>query len=84
MCLEEIGHCAQRYANHARFSGQHDWGDLYGHLMSTRIFTLIMNKKIVGAPNIMRQMVSGTMWISNHLALIVYFISYTEVGAQRK
>ena len=52
--------------------------------MSTRIFTLIMNKKIVGAPNIMRQMVSGTMWISNHLALIVCFISYTEVGAQRK
>ena len=32
------------YDNHARLNSQHNWGDLYDHLMSMRIFTLIMNK----------------------------------------
>ena len=41
---------------------QHDCGDLYDHLMSTRIFTLIMNKLFIWAPKMMRQMAMGTIW----------------------
>ena len=38
VCLKEIEQRAQKINN------RHDWKDLYDHLMSTRIFTLIMNK----------------------------------------
>ena len=66
-----------KYAIHARFSGQHDCG-LNEHLMVWPLtFTLIMN-------NMMRQMATERMWISTHPALIVYFVPYTEVSAQRK
>jgi hypothetical protein len=39
----------------SRFNRQQDWEDLYDHIMSTRVFTLIMNKVFVKAPNSMRQ-----------------------------
>ena len=45
MCLSKIGLCAQKFAINSRLSGQHDWeGDLYDHLMSMRIFPLVLNK----------------------------------------
>ena len=37
--------------------------DLYNHLMSTRIFTLMMNNIFISAPKIMRQMAMSTIWI---------------------
>ena len=38
VCLEEeIGLRAQNYVNYSKLNGQHNWGDLYVHLMSTRI-----------------------------------------------
>ena len=54
-----------KYANHFRLnSHQYDWGwYLYDQLMSTRIFTLSMNKIFLWAPNFMRQMAMGTFWI---------------------
>ena len=57
MCLKEIGLRAQnsltilrdwiarsKFHNCARLNNQHNWEDLYDHLMSTGTFTLIMNK----------------------------------------
>ena len=37
--------------------------DLYDHLMSKRIFILIMNEIFISALKIMRQMVTGVIWI---------------------
>ena len=31
-----------KYDNHYRLHGQHNWADLYDHLLTTRIFTFIM------------------------------------------
>ena len=64
MCLKRIiGLRAQNYANHSRLDSQHDRRDLYGDLMSTRIFSLVMNKIFVLAPKITRQSDTGTTWI---------------------
>ena len=44
MCLKRIGLHAQNIKPISRFIFHHNWGSLYDHLMSMRIFTLIMNK----------------------------------------
>ena len=44
MCLNEIGLHAQSMVTIIFFNSQHDHGGLFDHLMSRRIFTLIMNK----------------------------------------
>ena len=41
--LEKNWTMCSNYNNHARFYNQHYWENLYDHLMSIRIFTLIMN-----------------------------------------
>ena len=41
MCLKEIGLHAQNMIT--KFNNQYDWGDLYDHLLSTKIFILIIN-----------------------------------------
>ena len=33
-----------KYVEHSKLNSQHDWEDLYDQLLSTGIFTLIMNK----------------------------------------
>ena len=43
MCLNKIGLRAQYY----KLNSQPNWKDLYDLLVSTRIFTLIMNKIFV-------------------------------------
>jgi hypothetical protein len=43
MCSKEVGLCDQNMLTILGPS-QYDWGNLYDYLMSTRIFTLIMNK----------------------------------------
>lgn len=60
MCLKEIGLHAKNYANYCtRRITQHDWrGGLYDHLMSTRVFILMMIKQ---APQITRQMAMDTI-----------------------
>ena len=56
MRLKEIGLHAQNmnYKN-IGLNSQHKWQDLCDHSMNTRIFTLIMNKIVIWAPNIMRK-----------------------------
>ena len=54
MCIKQIGLNAQNYASHSKLNGQHDWRDLYDHLMGMSILTMIMI--IIRAPKIMGQM----------------------------
>jgi hypothetical protein len=50
-------------ANHSRLTSQHDWEDLWPSV-STRIFTLTMNKICIWAPKTMRQVTTtSTTWI---------------------
>ena len=42
MCLRELF-----MINYFKFKSQHNWGNFYDHLMSTRIFTVIMNKMFI-------------------------------------
>jgi hypothetical protein len=51
MCLKDIELRAQNRKNQLRFNGQHNWGDLYDHLMSTRVFTLIMHNMYKSSEN---------------------------------
>ena len=39
---KEIGVSAQNMLNHSRLNSQHNWGGLYDHSMSMRIFTVIV------------------------------------------
>ena len=41
--FKKDGTMFSKYVNHSRLNSQHDQGNLYDHLMSTRIFTLIMH-----------------------------------------
>ena len=79
MCLKEIGLHALKFDIHSRFDSEHNWRALYiDHLkMSTRFFTLIMNKIFIRAPKIVKNvtMVSNAFIFTNHLVLISCFIS---------
>ena len=44
MCLKEIGLHDESMINHSRLNNQHDWENLYDHLMSKKIFTFILNR----------------------------------------
>lgn len=44
------------YDNHYEFNNQRDRGDLYDQLISTRIFTMTMNKTFILAPKITRKL----------------------------
>lgn len=44
--------CVLKWDNRSKVNNQHNnYGDLRDHVMSTRIFTLVMNKLFVSAPN---------------------------------
>ena len=38
-------------------------GDLYDHLMSMRIFTLVFNQICISDPKIMRKVATAPVWI---------------------
>ena len=52
MCSIEIG----LYDNHSKLNSQHNRRGLFDHLMSTRIFTLIMRKNFIRALKISHNM----------------------------
>ena len=60
--LKELGLHAQNH-NHSMLKSQQNWGDLYDHLMSTTLFTLVMNKVIRWALNMMRKVATALIWI---------------------
>ena len=68
--LERDWTACLKYDNHSRLDSQHNWGKggggeetVYDHLMSTRIFALIMNKIILSAPKIVRKLSTASIWI---------------------
>ena len=55
MCLEEIELLAQSVLTNLGLIFNISGEDLYGHFMSMRIFTLIMNKIFIRALKVMRK-----------------------------
>ena len=47
---------------HSKLSSQHNWGDLDDYLMSTRIYTFIIDKIFILAPEIMRKVATALIW----------------------
>ena len=58
-------HCnlCSTHVNHSRLTSQHSQGDLYDHIISSRIFTLILNKIITQAPKTMKNAATTLSWI---------------------
>ena len=69
-----------KYAKHSRSNSQHDWGELYDHLMSTKILTLIMKCKLKWAPNIKRPLTMGTDCTVGRRYLTWSSLSLTNFG----
>jgi hypothetical protein len=55
-------------------NSQHNQGDPYGHISSTRSFTLTTHKIFVRGPTIMREVAMPRFGFANHLALIACII----------
>ena len=72
--------CSQ-YNIHSRFDNQHNWErDLYDHLMSAKIFTLILNQIFIYAPNIMRKAIRALIWIGQLSRTYCMFSYHKENG----
>ena len=71
---KEIGLHAQNLII-IRHTSQHNWVNLYDHLKSTRICTLILAKTFIWAPNLWEKWLQTRFRYANHLALITCFIS---------
>ena len=75
MSIKQIGHGAQNYPNHSKLNGQHDWRDMYDHLMDMRILAMIMI--IIRYSNELQK--TWGRWLrarfefANDLTLIAYF-----------
>ena len=63
MSLKEIGMCAQNVITFLGSIVNIIEGDLYGHLMSTRVFTFIKNQMFVCALKFMRKVAMALIWI---------------------
>jgi len=54
--------CA-KFPHQSRLKYQHTWGEEpFEHLITLRIFTLIMNKTFIQASNFLRKMATDTIW----------------------
>ena len=86
MCLKEIRLPDESMINHSRLNNQHDWENLYDHLMRKRIFTFIHNHQEI---HMCFKMLWGKSWVwaqfgfANHLTLIACYVSY-ERWVQRE
>ena len=72
------------YTNHSKLNSEDDYGDPNDHLMSMRIFTMIVNKIFISALKMMRQMGKGhdfNLLINLRLMACSY---PTRSGAERK
>lgn len=84
MCFVKIALHAQQYDNHSRLFCQHNRDDLYDHLMSTQIFTLMLNKILVRAPNMTRKVATASNWVLLTISsLIMWFRILEEVSRSK-
>lgn len=65
MCIKKIGVHAQNMISILDSNIQHDWGDLYDHLLITRILTLIIDKIFMSSKN-HEDMTSTGICLSTH------------------
>ena len=69
------------YASHSRLNDEHDrgGGDLFDHLMSTRIFFPVMNEEHSHKlQKLLHNWLREQFGFANHLALIMCCISYEK------
>ena len=67
--------------NSSKFNRPHNWGDLYDHLLNTRIqFTFIMNQTFVWAAQIMRKVAMASIWICQPSHINLMFHIPREAG----
>jgi hypothetical protein len=57
-----------------------DEGNPHDHIMSTRTFTLTMNKTFIWTPKIVREVTTVHFIFANHLTLINLMLQILEVG----
>ena len=70
---------------YSRLNIQHSWrGGLYDHLASLRIFTMIINKILIWAPNFMRKMTITRIWSCQSPCTSCMFHIQQEVGVLLK
>lgn len=55
-------------------------GNLYGHLITQRFFTLTMNGVFMQTPKIMKNLATLQIEFANRLALIVCLVSMKQFG----
>jgi hypothetical protein len=61
--FERDWNTCSKYDNHFQLDSEDNLGDLYDHLMSTQIFTLIMNKIFISElQNFMRKVATTLTW----------------------
>ena len=82
-CWNEIGLRAQKYANHIRFSDQHEHGNLDDHLTSMRIFILATNSIFRELQKLWGKRQRARFGFSISLALITYFYIPLEVREKK-
>ena len=74
-CVRKRLNYVLKYDHHSKFNSQHNWGDLYDHLMSTRIFTWYW----ITCSHELRKLWGKWLWhvfkFANHLVLIACSIS---------
>ena len=56
-----------KYVDHSRLNIQHNYGHLHDHLMSMKIFSLILNKMFIWAPKIMVKWLRPLCRFAKHL-----------------
>ena len=56
-----------KYVDHSRLNIQHNYGHLHDHLMSMKIFSLILNKMFIWAPKIMVKWLRPMCRFAKHL-----------------
>jgi len=69
---------AQENDNHLRLDSQHNWADLYDHLMSTEVFTLIAYRTFIRAPKTMGKMTPALIWICYLIISYASCVSYSR------
>ena len=67
-----------KFVNHSRRHSQHNWGDLYDHSITQRIFTLSMNRVFIQPPIFWGRWLQAQFGFANHLTIILCFLSYEK------
>lgn len=84
MCWKESGLHAQNVFKYSTHNSEHDWENLYDHLVTHKIFTLTTHKILIRAPKLSRKASYGHTLniLSPHLTLVAHFVSHEKDGCE--